>query len=156
MHLKNEKGYCGIGIFRPKREMNMGGLLRSARAFGAGFVFSVGARWQIQSSAVKSERDVPVFYFETLEQFIASIPVNAHLICLEQVAGAQDLRTFRHPRQAIYLLGSEDTGIPPGLTRKYQTIAIPSQGSLNVASAGTIVLYDRLLKLSETPEILEN
>ncbi len=141
-------GYFGIGMYKPKREMNLGGLLRSARSFGANFVFTIGARWPVQSSSIKGERDVPVFYFETLEQFIASIPVNAELICVEQVEGAEDLRFFQHPRQAIYLLGSEDTGVPPSLMRKHRNIFIPSRGSLNVASAGTIIVYDRLLKAS--------
>jgi tRNA(Leu) C34 or U34 (ribose-2'-O)-methylase TrmL len=142
------QGFAGIGIYRPKREMNLGGLLRSARAFGANFVFSIGSRWQVQSSAIHSERDVPVFYFETLEQFIASIPVNAELICVEQTEDAEDLRTFQHPARAIYLLGSEDTGVPPTLMRKHRSLIIPSLGSLNVATAGSIILYDRLLKKS--------
>jgi tRNA(Leu) C34 or U34 (ribose-2'-O)-methylase TrmL len=141
-----KEGFCGIGIYKPKREMNLGGLLRSARAFGADFVFSIGARWPVQSSAVKSERDVPVFYFETLEQFIASIPVNAELVCIEQAEGAEDLRSFEHPRQAIYLLGSEDTGVPTTLMRKHRIVEIPSLDCLNVAAAGTVILYDRLLK----------
>ncbi len=141
-----KEGFCGIGIYKPKREMNQGGLLRSARAFGADFVFSIGARWAVQSSSVKSERDVPVFYFETLDQFIASIPINAELVCVEQTDGAEDLRTFEHPRQVIYLLGSEDNGVPPSLLRKHRSLEIPSLDCLNVAMAGTVVLYDRLLK----------
>lgn len=145
--LKKERlGYLGIGIYKPKREMNLGGLIRSARAFEANFVFSIGARWPVQSSSIKSELDVPVFYFDSLEQFISSIPVNAELVCVEQTEGAEDLRSFRHPRQAVYLLGSEDTGVPPTLLRKHRTIVIPSMDCLNVASAGTVILYDRLLK----------
>ncbi len=127
--------------------MNQGGLLRSARAFGADFVFSIGARWATQSAAIHSDRDVPVFYFETLEQFISSIPVNAEIICLEQVKEAENLRSFKNPLQGVYLLGSEDGGLPLKLVRKHRTVFIPSKGSLNVATAGTIVLYDRLLKI---------
>jgi len=143
---KETPGYFGIGIYKPKRELNLGGLLRSARAFEANFVFIIGARWPVESSSVKSERDVPVFYFENLAQFISSIPVNAELICVEQTAEAEDLRTFEHPHQAVYLLGAEDTGVPSGLLRKHRTIVIPSMYCLNVASAGTVILYDRLLK----------
>ncbi|MEI6046199.1 MAG: TrmH family RNA methyltransferase [Chloroflexota bacterium] len=149
-----EQGYFGIGIYKPKRELNLGGLLRSARAFEANFVFSIGSRWQVQSSSIKSERDVPVFYFETLEQFIASIPVNAELVCVEQSEGAEDLRFFQHPKQAVYLLGSEDTGVPPTLLRKHRTIVIPSMDCLNVASAGTVILYDRLLKATPSNKTL--
>lgn len=149
---KAEQGYCGIGIYKPKREMNLGGLLRSARAFDADFVYGIGARWTVQTSSIKSERDVPVFYFETLEQFTASIPVNAELVCVEQSEGAEDLRFFRHPRQAVYLLGSEDNGVPAILRRKHRTIFIPSRGCLNVASAGTVILYDRVLKTSNGQE----
>ena len=42
--MTNGTGYLGIGIYNGKRTYNFGTLVRTARAFGADFVFSVGHR----------------------------------------------------------------------------------------------------------------
>lgn len=44
------RGYCGIGIFHPKFEVNQGTLWRTALAFHANFMFTVGHRFRWQSS----------------------------------------------------------------------------------------------------------
>lgn len=38
-------GYFGIGIESAKTPANVGGLWRSAHAFGAAFIFTIGARY---------------------------------------------------------------------------------------------------------------
>lgn len=45
-----EEGFFGIGIFRGKVEMNHGTLWRTAYQLGASFVFSLGARFEKQST----------------------------------------------------------------------------------------------------------
>lgn len=45
-----EDGFFGIGIYRGKVEMNHGTLWRSAYQMGASFVFSLGARFEKQST----------------------------------------------------------------------------------------------------------
>ena len=42
------KGYFGIGIEGASKPMNMGNLMRSAHAFGAGFVFTVNAHYRVR------------------------------------------------------------------------------------------------------------
>lgn len=51
-----------------------------------------------------------------------------------------------HPLRALYLLGAEDHGLPPEvLARCHEVVQVPSPSpySLNVAVAGSLVLYDR-------------
>ena len=140
-----ENGYVGIGIYNGKRTYNFGVLVRTARVFGADFVFSVGHRNPGETSSVKAELTIPVFHFETLELFVASIPVNARLVCVELAAGAVDIRSYTHPARAVYLLGPEDGALPTSILRQHDTVILPGAYPLNVAMAATVVLYDRLL-----------
>lgn len=56
--------------------------------------------------------------------------------------------------RAVYLLGNESSGLPKDiLAGCVSTVALPGHFSLNVAVAGSIVLYDRVSKLgSRLPE----
>lgn len=142
-------GYVGVGIYNGKRTYNFGVLVRTARVFGADFVFSVGHRNPAEASSVRAELDMPVFHFETLDLFVASIPANARLVCVELAERATDIRTYVHPARAVYLLGPEDGAIPGALIRQHDTVVLPGAYPLNVAMAATVVLYDRLLKTEQ-------
>jgi tRNA G18 (ribose-2'-O)-methylase SpoU len=142
------RGYVGIGIYNGKRTYNFGALVRTARVFGADFVFSVGHRNPNEASSVSAELTLPLFHFETLELFVASIPANAQLVCVELAPGALDIRTYAHPPRAVYLLGPEDGALPASIMRQHDTVVLPGAYPLNVAMAATVVLYDRLLKIA--------
>ena len=149
--MSDERGYVGIGIYNGKRTYNFGVLVRTARVFGADFVFSVGHRNPGETSSVRAELSIPVFHFETLELFVASIPANARLVCVELAPGAVDIRTYEHPDRAVYLLGPEDGALPASIMRQRDTVLLPGAYPLNIAMAATVVLYDRLLKV-RTPQ----
>ena len=52
---------------------------------------------------------------------------------------------FAHPVQAAYVLGPERGVLSPALiARCAHLVRIPTAFSLNVATAGAIVMYDRL------------
>ena len=74
-------------------------------------------------------------------------PRGAQLIAVEM--GGEPLETFVHPERAVYILGSEDTGLPDSVVASANHhVALPAvrYESYNVAMAGSIVLYDRLAK----------
>jgi tRNA G18 (ribose-2'-O)-methylase SpoU len=57
------------------------------------------------------------------------------------------LVSFDHPDRAIYLLGAEDRGLSQeALEISDHIVEIPTKYCLNVASTGSIILYDRLSK----------
>jgi tRNA G18 (ribose-2'-O)-methylase SpoU len=145
--MNEERGYVGIGIYNGKRTHNFGALVRTARVFGADFVFSVGHRNPAEASSIRAELSIPIFHFDTLELFVASIPVNARLVCVELTPGALDIRTYEHPARAVYLVGPEDGALPASIMRQHDTVILPGAFPLNVAMAATVVLYDRLLKV---------
>lgn len=144
--MPGDHGYVGIGIYNGKRTYNFGVLVRAARVFGADFVFSVGHRNPAETSSVRAELTMPVFHFETVELFIASIPTNARLVCVELTPDARDIRTYEHPPRAVYLVGPEDGVLPASIMRQHDTVILPGAYPMNVAMAATVVLYDRLVK----------
>lgn len=147
--------WFGIGIVRGKVASNHGTLWRSALQLGASYTFTLGRRYDKKSEGAadvfKSHRQMPCFGYESVAAFAASAPVDAQWVAVEH--GGAPLAHFRHPKRAVYILGSEDAGLPPALVaRAHHHVSIPvTQGrpaSLNVAAAGAIVMWDRMLKIS--------
>jgi len=57
------------------------------------------------------------------------------------------LETFEHPRRCVYLLGAEDHGLPKAAMEKaHHLVKFETPKSINVAVAGSIVMYDRNMK----------
>jgi SpoU rRNA Methylase family len=86
------------------------------------------------------------YHFADLESF--RLPVGCRLVGIEITDDAIDLPTFRHPRQAAYILGAEREG----LSKEVQALCdyvvkIPMRFSVNLGVAGALVMYDRLVSL---------
>lgn len=147
------RGYFGIGVVHAKHEVNVGTLLRSAAGFGAAFVFTVGRRYKTQAADTgKAHRHMPLYHYETVADLIDGLPVGCPLVGVEIDPRAVSLATFRHPERACYLLGAEDHGLTRAAAdRCHYLVQIPgSARCLNVAAAGTVVLYDRVAKAGVT------
>jgi len=140
----SQRGYYGVGIYGTKTVANVGTLWRSAANMGAAFIFTVGRRFPRQTSdTLKAWKHVPYFEFDSFDEF--RVPKDCVVVGVEQPG--DPLPTFKHPERAIYLLGAEDHGIPPELLDRCQEVVeVPSGRCLNVAVAGSIVLYDRNAK----------
>jgi tRNA G18 (ribose-2'-O)-methylase SpoU len=141
------RGYCGIGIFHGKASVNIGTLWRSAAILDADFIFTIGRRYKDQPSDTgKSWRSIPLWTFPTIDDLI--LPRGAQLIGVELDDKATPLRNFYHPAQAVYLLGAEDHGLSAeAIVRCHRLISLPGDYSMNVAVAGSIVLYERYVQL---------
>ena len=144
--MDDNRGYVGVGIYNGKRTYNFGAIIRAARVFGADFVFSVGHRNPTEASSLNAELGIPLFHFDSIDSCVASIPVNAKLVCVELAAEALDIRDYEHPARAVYLLGPEDGWLPSSILRQHDTVVLPGAYPLNVAMAATVVLYDRFVK----------
>ncbi len=142
-----EHEFFGIGIQNGKTPENLGALWRSAQNLGASFIFTIGNRYAKQASdthhAVKA---MPYFHYDTFDDFYAHLPKGARLIGVEMTEGATPLESFQHPRRCVYLLGAEDHGLSKKAQEKsHHLVQFTSEKSLNVAIAGSIVMYDRQL-----------
>ncbi|MDF1813860.1 MAG: RNA methyltransferase [Verrucomicrobiales bacterium] len=142
-------GYFGIGIFHSAEEQNIGTLWRSAYILGASFIFTIGRKYRKQSSDVtKAWSRIPLYYYEDFDEFKKSIPYSSAIVAVEMTDTAVPLESFEHPKRAVYLLGNEADGLPPTVVSQcHKTVVIPGDYSLNVAVAGSIIIYDRGTKV---------
>lgn len=151
------RGFFGIGVYRPKNSTNLGTLLRSSKEFGASFIYTIEARCihNVTSELVlqpsntnKAHKHIPFFAFPTLKEFI--LPSDCQLVGVELTPNALDIREFYHPTRACYILGAEDDGLSDEVIGHCTggLIHIPTPGPLNVAVAGSIIMYDRLIQQS--------
>ena len=143
------RGYLGIGAEGVSKSANVGALLRTAHAFGASFCFTVGTGWDArqgrQADTADTPLHVPMWRFPTLDAM--QLPRGCALVGIELLDDAVDLPSFRHPLSAAYILGPERSGLSPDLLARCQhVVRIPTRFALNLAVAGALVLYDRLLQ----------
>ncbi len=144
------KGYFGIGVEGISKAMNVGTLFRTAHAFGASFVFTVKAQYNRHegghSDTSDTPRSVPTYHFTGLEDF--RLPQGCRLVGIEITDEAIELPSFRHPRQAAYILGSEREGLSADMQALCDhVVKIPTRFSVNLGVAGALIMYDRLLSL---------
>ncbi len=139
-------GYFEIGIFNPRNSANVGTLWRSAYQLGASGIFIIGRPYRRQTSdTANAQALIPLRHFETFEDFLAARPVGAQVVGIEM--GGVPLAGFKHPERALYLLGAEDSGLPPRvLSACNAVVAIESvrYQSYNLAVSGSIVMYHRV------------
>lgn len=142
--------YFEIGIYAPIHNENIGTLWRSAYQLGAAGIFTIGKLRRNQTSdTAKTRMEIPYRNYPNWEDFLNHRPIGARIIGIE--LGGENLATFQHPEQAIYLLGSEANGLPKHIQEQCDDlISLESvrDASYNVAVTGSIVLYHRFLTKS--------
>lgn len=155
--MEKKRGYFAIGIQNTKTEQNIGTLWRSANLFGAAFIFIIGNRYKRQSSdTMQTWRHIPLMNYETFGDFYNAMPYDCRLIGVELHDKSEPLNQFVHPNRSVYLLGAEDTGLTnEAIDKCHSIIQLPGSYSMNVAVAGSIVMYDRSCKHANhlTPSI---
>lgn len=139
------EAYFEVGIYQPKHELNVGTLWRSALQLGASGLFTIGRRYRNQSSDMfEAPKNIPLRHYHTFQEFMDDRPANVPLVAIEM--GGERLASFRHPARAIYILGSEDNGLPAFVLEKCDklvSLEAVRQPSYNLAVSGSIVLYHR-------------
>jgi len=141
------RGFFGIGVQGLSKPMNAGNLFRSAHAFGASFVFtidSVYARSLSKSDTSNTPEHLPFYQFDTVADL--TLPDGCSLVGIELTDAAVDLPSFHHPPRAAYVLGRERGSLTSDLIARCETVVkIPTKFCINVAVAGAVVMYDRLI-----------
>jgi RNA methyltransferase, TrmH family len=129
-----------IALWRVADPGNVGTLLRSADAFGAGLALSPGCADPTSPKAVRASMGsvfrVPVADFEHLPgRRVALVP-----------HGGTPLPRLPLDGDVVFVLGAEREGLPQDVLAGCDDLAsIPQPGggeSLNVAMAGTVALYE--------------
>lgn len=144
------RGYFGIGSERISKQMNLGAVMRTAHAFGASFIFTVGSRLKSREAGLadtsKSAGHVPLYEWEKADDII--LPEGCVLIGVELDETAVDLPTFPHPLNAAYILGPEKGDLSAAArARCSHLVKIPTKFCVNLSVAAALVMYDRMLAL---------
>lgn len=141
------RGYFAVGAECISKAMNLGNLIRSANAFGASFVFLVDPACSLKdarSDTSVSERQLPVYTYDSVEAL--QLPRGCKLVGVELLDDAVALPSFRHPLNAAYVFGPERGSLSPAMVARCDhVVKIPTRFCVNLAAAGAIVLYDRML-----------
>lgn len=147
---RGHRGFFAIGVYHPKTEVNIGTLMRSAFLYDAAFVFTVGLRYRRQASDTPdTARHIPLIHFDDIESLVRHLPYSTPLVGVELDPRGVQLPQYQHPDRAVYLLGAEDHGLPQHIIDRCHgliEIPTPQPHSMNVASAGAVILHDRYAK----------
>ena len=147
---RRSRGFYAVGIWHPRRETNVGSLFRAAFLYGAAMVFTVGRRYDRQAGDTpNTAAHLPLMHFADLDDLVGHLPHGCPLVGVEMDASARLLAGYVHPPRAAYLLGAEDHGLSPEvLKRCHELVQIECARpeSMNVACAGSVLLYDRFAK----------
>jgi tRNA G18 (ribose-2'-O)-methylase SpoU len=141
------RGFFAVGAEGISKPMNLGNLVRSAHAFGASFVFLVRAEYSLRESisdTSKAELQLPVYDYPDVDAL--RLPRGCQLVGVELVEDAVQLPSFRHPQNAAYVFGPERGSLSPAMqARCDHLVRIPTRFCINLAVAGAVVMYDRML-----------
>jgi TrmH family RNA methyltransferase len=129
-----------LALWRVGDPGNVGTLLRTADAFGAGVALSEGCADPLGPRALRASAGaifrVPLVAWDELPE--RRVALVAH--------GGEPLSSARLEPPLTFLLGAEREGLPDELvarSREQVTISLPGEAeSLNVAAAGAIALYE--------------
>lgn len=145
------RGFYGIGVSNFKTDANIGTLWRTAHLFGAAFIFTLGREYKRQASDTSfAARNIPYFRFDSVEDL--KQVYDCPLVAVEEQSqlwgvSARPLPEFIHPERAVYLLGSETNGLSRAeVTACHCGVYLDLDFSLNVATMGSLVMYDRYTK----------
>jgi TrmH family RNA methyltransferase len=128
-----------VALWRVSDPGNVGTLLRTADAFGAGLALSEGCADPIGPRAVRASAGaifrVPIVRWSELPERRLALVAR----------GGEALADVELEPPLAFLLGSEREGLPEALVAQCHKVTIPMPGaaeSLNVAAAGAIALYE--------------
>lgn len=142
-------------MINPKHVVNVAAMIRNCASFDVSTLCYTGDRIDLPTGRKgdRLPRQERMREYETVQVIHHDFPLHLFSdkitpIAVEIMRDAIPLPYFAHPEQGVYVLGPEDGSIPTGMRAAcHAFVQIPSLHCLNVAQAGGIVLYDRIISL---------
>lgn len=137
-----------ICLTNPKSPSNVGAILRAAGCYNIPALLYTGNRYNKAKKHATDTQNVGNEISVThVESFLESKPDDVKLVCIDFVEGAVPLPIFEHPEKAFYVFGPEDGSLKQDIVDQADFVVyMPTNGSLNLAAAANVVLYDRAAK----------
>jgi tRNA(Leu) C34 or U34 (ribose-2'-O)-methylase TrmL len=158
VNAQERTGYS-IVLDRPKSAENVGAVLRSAVAFGASCVVLVGARYgkRARTDTVNAAKKLEIVEVDDFGDLEARFEDTSIVVVERGLRSSTGLSGFHHPLGGAYVFGPEDGAVDlNALVVHFPFMAVhiegasglvaPELGSLNLATAASIVMYDRISK----------
>ena len=142
-----------IAAWEISKEHNVGTLVRTAHAAAASEVILLGEReWNVAAAKTSEDFTEIVQLDADVDAFRAHLGARGwNLVAVELAEGSVNLFDAAYPERPCFLLGAELGGVPEALLDDAALVVqIPQWGlvpCLNLAVAGSIVVYDHLTKL---------
>ncbi len=147
-----------IAGWNTTKEHNVGTLVRTAHAAAAEEVLLVGEReWNVEA-AKTAEFYTQVTFLADEKAFLEHLEQKLwNLVAVELNSRSVSLFEAQYPQRPCFLLGAELGGVPERLIEAASLVVeIPQWGlvpCLNLAVAGSIVIYDYLGKLARAGDL---
>ena len=141
----NHQGYSAVGLFHPKDNYNIGGVLRAATIYETSLVAIEGRRYQKHSADTTAAwRHLPLIQDTILKEVI---PYDCVPVAVDLIDDAQSLVEYVHPDRAFYIFGPEDGTLGKSVTEWCRDVVyVPGKHCMNLAASVNVVLYDRMAK----------
>lgn len=150
--------WAGFGVESPKHEHNCAAMWRAGLCLGiADMFFTIGAKYDHRTHAdvMDTNKCKPCINFTNFEDFYRHRPNNCELVAVEIGPKAIPLEQFRHPARAVYVMGGETVGLSKKaqqMCRHKIVLPIVNGISMNLATCGAMVMWDRFLKMKNQYE----
>lgn len=149
------KGFFGVGVETISKPLNAGNLVRSTHSFGGSFFFTIDPYVDMkklrQADTSGAAKNMPFYEWEKVGDMV--LPKGCQLVGIELTDDSIPMPSFRHPRRAAYVLGPEKGSLSAEMQERCDYIVqIPMKFCINVAMAGAITLYDRMISLGRFAE----
>jgi len=143
-----------VALVRPKFPHNVGAAVRAASCFNVPQVWFTGDRFEFDKSrkGARLPREERMKGYNKVEichgdYFFDAFAAGVTPVAVDLVPGTENLITFEHPENALYVFGPEDGSLSSvELRHCHRFVSIPMAHCANLSSAVYMVLYDRHAK----------
>lgn len=137
---------AALAMCQARFNMNLGVAMRSAEAAGFKEVFFVGRADYLKSPARGADLAIQVHHVPDSAALVSLAREKGYqIVAIQQTAASVPYHLADYPPNPLFVLGSEDAGMPDPLrTAADLAVEIPQFGiidSLNVATAATVVMF---------------
>lgn len=148
-----EAKFPAVAMFDPRYPHNVGAAIRAASCFDVKQVWLQGDRVAKQVwEGKRIPREERMKGFSDVEIVLENrpfdhFPTGVTPVAVELLPGSENLFTFEHPKDAVYVFGPEDGGVPQQVRGMcHRRVFIPTNHCTNLAAAVYLLLYDRAMK----------